>query len=279
MIKDFGLPTGEICVDKFCELSNLVSCVQCGDLDHARKWLLGNKERLGSLASQLEFSLIKLDFLLAVQQKSPDLGAILGLARQLAPFAATYSSDFERLMGCLVFLGRDLVDTPYSEFSFPSSAQKPVDGCSYSVPELCMDDDCEDFNQSTAESSSAPPDDNVKHSDVLVQVADLFRACYCQQFNLSNVDPLCTVFNSGCHLLSKPHNLQRAISCLNKYTNIDGDTLPVAVEMDPVAHRHNIFHCPVIKEVSTSSNGPVRLSCGHAVSRDAFESLPSGDHR
>uniref|UniRef100_A0A183B132 Ephrin RBD domain-containing protein n=1 Tax=Echinostoma caproni TaxID=27848 RepID=A0A183B132_9TREM len=55
--------------------------------------------------------------------------------------------------------------------------------------------------------------------------------------------------------------------------------LQIAVELDPVAHRHNIFHCPVIKEVTTASNGPVRLTCGHAISRDAFESLPSSDRR
>lgn len=59
----------------------------------------------------------------------------------------------------------------------------------------------------------------------------------------------------------------------------------IAVKLDPSAHRHNIFHCPVIKEVISESNdgaiggGPVRLTCGHAISRDAFNSLASGDRR
>ncbi|VDP97242.1 unnamed protein product [Trichobilharzia regenti] len=58
------------------------------------------------------------------------------------------------------------------------------------------------------------------------------------------------------------------------------------LKLDPSAHRHNIFHCPVIKEVVSASNdgnatsgGPVRLTCGHAISRDAFNSLASGDRR
>ncbi|KAA3678162.1 uncharacterized protein DEA37_0012730 [Paragonimus westermani] len=277
LVHDFGFDANEVGLDKFRDLSNLVSTVQRGNLEHARKWLSDHKEQLGGGALQLEYELAKLDFLTAMRNHPHDPAAILHHARQLVPFARTYPDDFEHLMGSLVFLGRSLEDTPYADLALRPSSPEPMEISPSISQENLNRNDTE-----MAESQSGQLNATVLHScfkpdGALVHAANLFRSAYCYMLNLSDLDPLCTVFNSGCRLLSKQQTLQRAISCFGKYSNMDADTLPIAVDLDPAAHRHNIFHCPVMKELTTTSNGPVRLSCGHAISRDAFESLPSGD--
>ncbi|GAA54900.1 protein RMD5 homolog A [Clonorchis sinensis] len=290
LMQDFGFTSNEVSLDKFRELSNLVSTIQRGDLDLAKKWLSEHKEQLGGKAAQLEYSLAKLEFLAAMKYQAYNPAAVLHCARQLVPFSQVYPADFEHLMGSLVFLGRNLEGTPYEDLDYCTPGPEPMQispsGSQQNLSRTLSEQEVPKQPSDPA-ARLIPSNDNpigqrnihAKPDSALAYTADLFRACYCHELNLSEMDPLCTVFNSGCRLLSRQQTLQRAISCLSKYSTIDGDTLPVAVELDPVAHQHNIFHCPVIKEITTASNGPVRLSCGHAISRDAFESLPSGDRR
>ncbi|TPP64060.1 hypothetical protein FGIG_00522 [Fasciola gigantica] len=272
LVQEFGFSGEDVSLDKFRDLSNLVSSLQKGELELARNWLEENREELGNKAYKLEYTLAKLNFLATMHRRSSDPTAVLHAARQLVPYAEAYPEDFEHLMGSLVFLGRDLRDTPYADLALDCNPEEPMQISSLS--------ENADSWSPVVESDLSPNDPVVRllnPEGAVAQAAGLFKTSYCRQLNLTDVDPLCTVFNSGCKLLSRQQALQRAISCLSKYSNMDGDTLPIAVELDPVAHKHNIFHCPVIKEVTTSSNGPVRLICGHAISRDAFESLPSSD--
>lgn len=132
-------------------------------------------------------------------------------------------SDFEHLMGSLVFLGRDLRDTPYADLALNCNLEEPMHPTFGSM--------------GTADSQGPVADVDLGQSDPMVsllnpegavaQAASLFKTNYCRQLNLTDADPLCTVFNSGCKLLSRQQALQRAISCLTKYSNMDGDTLPV----------------------------------------------------
>ena len=39
---------------------------------------------------------------------------------------------------------------------------------------------------------------------------------------------------------------------------------------------HSIFSCPILKEQSKESNPPMRLTCGHVISKDALHKLASG---
>ncbi|CAH8846633.1 unnamed protein product [Trichobilharzia szidati] len=294
LMHNFGFTEEEIRLEKFKELSNLVSCTQKGELDPGRKWLKDNHEKLGDQARQLEYCLAKLDFLSTIQREPVDPAAVIQSARQLVPYAADYSSDFEHLMGSLVFIGRSLEDTPYADLALPtslSSVSSSEGGCQQKSEDVHMTDEgCSLSSASTstaASISTASGTSKPKTTDscsALNEAANLFRARCCHQLNLSDIDPLLTAFSSGCRVLTRLHSLQRAIACLSKYSSLDGDMLPISVKLDPSAHRHNIFHCPVIKEVISASNdgngtsgGPVRLTCGHAISRDAFNSLASGD--
>ncbi|VDP23624.1 unnamed protein product [Schistosoma margrebowiei] len=281
LMHNFGFTQEDIGLEKFKELSDLVSSTQRGELDPARKWLSNNRVELGCKAKQLEYCLAKLDFLSTIQKEPVDPAAVIQSARQLVPFASDYSSDFEHLMGSLVFIGRSLEDTPYADLALPTSPTKMSSESSQ------VNKTSEDVFMIDGEYSLSVSPVTTKHktdgSNALTEAADLFKASCCYHLNLSDTDPLLTAFSSGCRVLTRLHSLQRAIACLSKYSSLDGDMLPIAVKLDPSAHRHNIFHCPVIKEVISESNdgaiggGPVRLTCGHAISRDAFNSLASGD--
>ncbi|KAH8877831.1 E3 ubiquitin-protein ligase [Schistosoma japonicum] len=279
LMHNFGFTQEEIGLEKFKELSDLVSSTQRGELEPAKKWLSDNREELGDKAKQLEYCLAKLDFLSTIQTEPVNPSEVIQSARQLVPFASDYSSDFEHLMGSLVFIGRSLEDTPYADLALPINPTKVSPESSQVIK------NGNGFTTDDENTLSASP--ITKHktegTNALTEAANLFKACCCYHLNLSDTDPLLTAFSSGCRVLTRLHSLQRAIACLSKYSSLDGDMLPIAVKLDPSAHRHNIFHCPVIKEVISDSNdggiggGPVRLTCGHAISRDAFNSLASGD--
>jgi hypothetical protein len=40
---------------------------------------------------------------------------------------------------------------------------------------------------------------------------------------------------------------------------------------------HSIFSCPILRQQGSDSNPPMRLVCGHVISRDALNKLSSGN--
>ena len=40
---------------------------------------------------------------------------------------------------------------------------------------------------------------------------------------------------------------------------------------------HSIFACPILRQQGSDSNPPMRLVCGHVISRDALNKLSSGN--
>lgn len=54
---------------------------------------------------------------------------------------------------------------------------------------------------------------------------------------------------------------------------IEDSTLTLPLELAPEHRFHSIFICPVSKQQSTSSNPPLRLPCGHVVSKVSLEGI------
>ncbi|KHN71234.1 Protein RMD5 -like protein A [Toxocara canis] len=50
-----------------------------------------------------------------------------------------------------------------------------------------------------------------------------------------------------------------------------GDELPI--EVDVPNHVHSVFACPILKAQCTELNPPMRLNCGHVISREALHKL------
>ncbi|KJH53629.1 LisH [Dictyocaulus viviparus] len=55
-----------------------------------------------------------------------------------------------------------------------------------------------------------------------------------------------------------------------------GEELPVEVKIDE--YIHSTFTCPILRQQSTDNNPPMRLTCGHVISREAVNKLCS-NHR
>ncbi len=51
----------------------------------------------------------------------------------------------------------------------------------------------------------------------------------------------------------------------------------VEIDLGQECRYHSIFACPILRQQSTDSNPPVRLVCGHVISRDALNKLANGN--
>lgn len=49
--------------------------------------------------------------------------------------------------------------------------------------------------------------------------------------------------------------------------------LQIEIDVGDEKRFHSIFACPILKQQSTENNPPMRLVCGHVISRDALNKL------
>lgn len=52
---------------------------------------------------------------------------------------------------------------------------------------------------------------------------------------------------------------------------VSAEELPISVEIPNP--QHSTFTCPILKVQSTESNPPIRLGCGHVISKEAVNKL------
>lgn len=60
---------------------------------------------------------------------------------------------------------------------------------------------------------------------------------------------------------------------------IKNNELPYEVELGRDFKFHNIFICPVTKEISMKDNPPMLLTCGHVISKTALSKMSKGAAR
>ena len=49
------------------------------------------------------------------------------------------------------------------------------------------------------------------------------------------------------------------------------------MDVDREFRFHSVFACPILKQQATEQNPPVRLVCGHCISKDALHKLSHGN--
>lgn len=52
--------------------------------------------------------------------------------------------------------------------------------------------------------------------------------------------------------------------------------LQIEIELDAEHRYHSIFACPILRQQSSEENPPMKLVCGHVISRDALDKLCNG---
>ncbi|XP_065882937.1 E3 ubiquitin-protein transferase RMND5B-like [Dysidea avara] len=122
------------------------------------------------------------------------------------------------------------------------------------------------------------------YSDLLdpshwTDAADTFTKDCCAILGLAMESPLSISLSAGC--IALPILLQINMVIQQRQVNevlANRDELPVEIDLG-VEHRyHSIFACPILRQQTSETNPPVRLTCGHAISQDAMKKLvtPSG---
>jgi hypothetical protein len=105
------------------------------------------------------------------------------------------------------------------------------------------------------------------------EVADMFARDACKLLGLSLESPLRVSLSAGCLALPQLLHL-RSVMVQRQVSDIwSRDELPCEVNLGWERRYHSVFTCPILRQQTTDGNPPVRLLCGHAISRDAMKKL------
>ncbi|CAB0019268.1 unnamed protein product [Nesidiocoris tenuis] len=109
-------------------------------------------------------------------------------------------------------------------------------------------------------------------------ISDTFTKDACALLGLSVESPLSICINAGCIALPALLNIKQVM----QQRQVSGiwagkDELPIEIDLGDDKRFHSIFACPILKQQSTESNPPMRLVCGHVISRDALGKLAQGN--
>ncbi|XP_071710971.1 protein RMD5 homolog [Rutidosis leptorrhynchoides] len=102
----------------FLEMYQILESLKSRDVRPALKWATANHDKLQANGSDIELKLHRLQFIKILQHGNRD--EALNYARTyLSPFANQHLSEIQKLMGCLLWVGK-LESSPYSELLSPT---------------------------------------------------------------------------------------------------------------------------------------------------------------
>ncbi|XP_055594996.1 E3 ubiquitin-protein ligase RMND5A [Uranotaenia lowii] len=113
--------------------------------------------------------------------------------------------------------------------------------------------------------------------EMWVEAADVFLKDACALLGINKDSPLSVVVNAGCTALPALLNLKQVMQSRQVTGIWNGrDELPIEIDLDPEHRFHSIFACPILRQQSSEDNPPMKLLCGHVISRDALSKLSNG---
>lgn len=109
------------------------------------------------------------------------------------------------------------------------------------------------------------------------EICDVFTRDACTLLGLSVESPLTVCVNAGCIALPALLNIRQAMQ-QRQVTGVwnTRDELPIEIELGRKCHFHSVFACPILRQQSSENNPPMKLVCGHVISRDALHKLANG---
>ncbi|XP_007889531.1 E3 ubiquitin-protein transferase RMND5B isoform X1 [Callorhinchus milii] len=114
-------------------------------------------------------------------------------------------------------------------------------------------------------------------SNQWADICDIFTRDACALLGLSVESPLSVSFSAGCLALPVLLNIKAVIEqrqCTGIWSQ--KDELPIEIELGKKCWYHSVFACPILRQQATDSNPPMKLICGHVISRDALNKLING---
>lgn len=121
------------------------------------------------------------------------------------------------------------------------------------------------------------PYKNLNSPEMWMEAADTFLKDACSTLGLNRDSPLSVVINAGCKALPALLNLKQVMLSRQVLGIFNGrDELPIEIDLDQEHRYHSIFACPILRQQSSEDNPPMKLTCGHVISRDALNKLCTG---
>uniref|UniRef100_A0A2P2I2N5 Protein RMD5 homolog B-like n=2 Tax=Hirondellea gigas TaxID=1518452 RepID=A0A2P2I2N5_9CRUS len=103
---------------------------------------------------------------------------------------------------------------------------------------------------------------------------ETFTRDACNVMGLAINSPLAVCMRAGCASLPVLLNIKQVLSETQVQNMWSGkEELPIELHMGEQRTYHSIFACPILRQLSTESNPPMRLTCGHVISKEALTKL------
>ncbi|KAG5674787.1 hypothetical protein PVAND_004735 [Polypedilum vanderplanki] len=106
--------------------------------------------------------------------------------------------------------------------------------------------------------------------EMWIECADTFLKDSCNLLGINKESALSTILNAGCIALPALLNLKQVM--MSRQVSAIWNELPIEIDVE---RYHSIFACPILRQQSTDENPPMRLKCGHVISKDALNKLSS----
>jgi len=108
------------------------------------------------------------------------------------------------------------------------------------------------------------------------EIEELFFSNACTLLDLSTRSPISVVVDSGSIALPPLLDINNTLTKqgVQNVWQLQ-DELPIEIPLGRNLQFHSTFSCPILKQQSTEGNPPMRLVCGHVISRDALHKLSS----
>ncbi|XP_013172767.1 PREDICTED: protein RMD5 homolog A [Papilio xuthus] len=109
------------------------------------------------------------------------------------------------------------------------------------------------------------------------EAAELFVREACALLRLAPLSPLAGAAGAGARVLPALHDIRNKMCQQHVAAAWADDELPLEVELGAEGGGyHSVFACPILRQQASEQNPPMRLLCGHVISRDALNKLAMG---
>ncbi|CBY15153.1 unnamed protein product [Oikopleura dioica] len=236
----------------FIELATMIIAIRNGDFETSLSWIKLNRDKINP-SSHFEWKIRRCQYCRMLIDKDSKLEDLISMSRLMTSSKSEDQGDSDatevsKLMSALLFRKNLEENKDLSQF---------VNSFANSIAEIC-DELISDFSS----------------------VHALSQLRY---------EHLMSAHAAGCHALPALVGInsvfeQRNMSLTKVFGNDNylsddrPEVLPIEIKLPKRLRYHSVFSCPILREQTTLENPPMRLICGHVISKDARDKLASNSH-